>query len=206
MNVIQEILDFIAQLIQTHLWFAPFATFFMMVIEAIFPWLPMSVMISFSVSMMSSIYGSFLGTLYTVLLSISGSFLTMLAIFFLIRALFAKYFLKKVEDNKYGKKFLNVLENKNMTLALLLLCNPFLPSSIMNYALALTKVKLGKYIFLTLMSRIVNVLFVVFLGSIFNIQEKPLNVLWMMIAYFILFGIFAIFEYLRAKKRSKNAE
>lgn len=205
----QLLLDLLAELgefIQMNQWFAPFAAFLMVVLEAIFPWLPLSVMVSFSVSMLSSIYGNFWGTILTVVLSVTGSFLTMFLIFLFIRWVFSKYFLEKVEKDKFGKKFLNILQDRNMSLALLLLCNPFLPSSIMNYALGLMRISIPKYLFLILVSRVVNIGFVVFLGSIFNVQEKPLNVLWMMIAYFVLFGVFAVIEYFRSRKNKKEPE
>lgn len=206
MQLLLDLLAELGQFIQTNQWFAPFATFFMVVLEAILPWLPLSVMVSFSVSMLSSIYGNVAGTILTIVLSVSGSFLTMFLIFLFIRWVFSKYFLEKVEKDKFGKKFLNILQDKNMSLALLLMCNPFLPSSIMNYALGLTKISIPRYLFLAFVSRVVNIVFVVFLGSIFNVQEKPLNVLWMMIAYFLLFGVFALIEYFRSQKDKTKSE
>jgi len=46
-------------------------------------------------------------------------------------------------------------------------------------------------------------LFLIFLGSIFDIQSHPLNVLWMMLVYFILLGVWVL--YLRASRKRKNS-
>jgi uncharacterized membrane protein YdjX (TVP38/TMEM64 family) len=127
----------------------------------------------------------------------------MFLIFLLIRATFAKYFIKKVNDNKYGKIFLNVVEGKNIWFALALLSNPFLPSSILNYALSLTKIKLSRYLFLTITSRLIIILFLVFLGSVFDIQNHPLNVFWMMLVYFIILGVWLL--YLQSARKKTNS-
>ncbi|HQN75075.1 MAG TPA: hypothetical protein PK160_03450, partial [Bacillota bacterium] len=41
---------------------------------------------------------------------------------------------------------------------------------------------------LTISSRLIIIMFLVFLGSMFDIQTHPLNVLWMMLVYFALLG------------------
>jgi len=201
----QLITDFF-QFVQNNLWFAPLSAFLLPFLEALFPWLPLTALVSFNLSIMSGIYGAGAGTLYTVLLSVAGSFLGMFGIFLFIRATLAKYFIRKVESNPFGKKFIGIIDKKNMGLALMLLCNPFLPSSIMNYGMSLTKVNLGKYVFLTGVSRIAVILFIVFLGSVFNIQEHPWNVAWMMLAYLIVFGIVAIVRILKNKSTSKSPQ
>jgi len=80
-----------------------------------------------------------------------------------------------------------------------LMANPFFPSSIINYALSLTRVSRKKYLGLTITSRIVIILFLAFLGSLMNVQEHPLNILWYLLIYSMLFGIW----YLIYRKKSK---
>ena len=193
----------IGVLIEEHFWLAPLFGVLLPFFEAIFPTFPLTVIIAFNLSIFSSAFGTLEGTIFTVFLSTFGSFIGMFLIFLLIRATFAKYFIKKVNDNKYGKIFLNVVEGKNIWFALALLSNPFLPSSILNYALSLTKIKLSRYLFLTITSRLIIILFLVFLGSVFDIQNHPLNVFWMMLVYFIILGAWLL--YLQSARKKTNS-
>jgi uncharacterized membrane protein YdjX (TVP38/TMEM64 family) len=181
-------LNVIRQIIQDNIWLAPLFGVVLPFAEAILPSFPLTVIVAFNLSVFSVAYGTLNGTILTILLSTFGSFLGMFLIFIIIRLTVADYFAKKVNENKFGRIFLNVVEGKNVVVVLMLMSNPFLPSSILNYALSLTKVKVSKYIMLTISSRLIIILFLVFLGSIFDIQTHPLNVLWMMLVYFALLG------------------
>lgn len=203
MDFFYDWLELLRVIIQENIWLAPFFGVILPFIEALFPSIPLTVLIAFNLGVLSSAYGGLEGTILTILLSTFGSFMGMFLIFLLIRVTFANYFARKVNDNKYGRMFLNIVEGKKVWLVLIILSNPFMPSAILNYALSLTKIKLPKYIFLTLTSRLIIVLFLVFLGSVFDIQSHPLNVLWMMLAYFALLGVWII--YLRSRKNKENS-
>lgn len=200
MNFLYDLLTQIETFITNHLWFAPLAAILLPFLEAIIPSLPLTILISFNISIMATAFGSFSGTIYTILLSTLGSFIGMFLIFLIIRSTFGPYFAKKVEDHKLGRKFLNSVSGSNVFFVLILLSNPFLPSSILNYALSLTKIKTSKYIFLTLTSRLIIIMFLVFLGSLFDIQSHPLNALWVMVVYFGLLGIWLLMTKVLKKK------
>ena len=209
MDWLYNLLDQIETIIMNNMWVAPFFAMLLPFIEAILPSLPLTAIIAFNISIMSVVYGSFQGTVLTIIFSTLGSFIGMFLIFGLIRLTFGKYFAKKVENHKYGKLFLNIVHGKNIWLILLFLSNPFLPSSVLNYALSLTKIKVPKYIFLTLTSRFIVVILLVFLGSIFNLQDHPLNLLWVMLVYFALLGLWIIFLKSRQNKEKsiyKNSD
>ncbi|MDT8337509.1 MAG: VTT domain-containing protein [Candidatus Izemoplasmatales bacterium] len=203
MNFFYDLLETIRQLIQNNIWLAPLFGVALPFIEAILPSIPLTVIVAFNLSIFSTAFGTLEGTLLAISLSVLGSFFGMFLIFLIIRVTVADYFLKKVKENKYGKIFLNVVEGKNIWIVLMLLSNPFLPSSILNYALSLTKVKISKYIFLTLTSRLIIILFLVFLGSVFDLQNHPLNVLWMMLVYFAMLGLWIL--YLRSRKNKEDS-
>lgn len=202
MNFFTNLWDQFQQFVLNNMWFAPLSALLLPFVEALIPSLPLTILISFNLSIMASAYGTVSGTIYTVLLSTLGSFLGMLLIFGLIRVTLAPYFAKKVEDHKYGKMFLNLVSGPNAFLVLIILSNPFLPSSILNYALSLTKTKVTRYIFLTLTSRLIIILFLVFLGSIFNIQAHPLNILWVLLVYLGMLGIWMIWTKMAKKKHN----
>jgi len=206
LDFLYNFLDKLEAFVITHLWFAPLSAVLLPFLEAIIPSLPLTVLIGFNLSIMASVFGNVAGTAYTILLSTLGSMAGMILIFGLIRMTLAPYFARKVEENKYGRMFLNVVDGPNLFAVLVILSNPFLPSSILNYALALTKTKLSRYLFLTITSRLVIVTFLVFLGSLFDIQTHPLNILWLFLVYFALLGLWLLWRHFCKKKEDIKPE
>jgi len=203
MTFFYELLDKLRLLLQNHLWLAPLIGFLLPFIEAILPMLPLAIIISFNLSVLGGLYGSMTGTFLTIVLSTLGSFLGMFLIYYIIKITVSDYFVKKVKSYRYGNAFIEAIQLRSGLFILALLSNPFLPSSVLNYGLSLAKVKTKKYLILTFLSRLIIILFMVFLGSIFSIQENPLNVLWMMLAYF---GILTLWVgYLRFRKHKKGS-
>ncbi|XMB72695.1 VTT domain-containing protein [Mycoplasmatota bacterium WC30] len=206
MNWIYDLLDKIKLYIENHIWIAPLFSILLPFIEAIIPSLPLTAIIALSIAVLTTAYGATAGTALAVILSTLGSFLGMLLIFVIIRNTLSKKFVKKVEESEHGKWFTNIVETGNTGLMLTILSNPLLPSSILNYAISLTNIKVKKYLFLTLLSRIIIILFLVFLGSIFDIQSKPLNILWVMLTYSGVILLYGLMIKFRKKKNLKNIE
>jgi len=204
MNYFYDLLAKFQDFVLNNLWFAPLSAVLLPFLEALLPSLPLTILISFNLTIMASAYGALPGTLLTIVLSTLGSLLGMILIFFLIRYTLGSYFAKKVETHPYGKKFLNIVEGPNTFLVLMLLSNPFLPSSILNYALSLTKIKISKYLWLTTISRLIIIVFLVFLGSVFDIQSHPFNALWVLITYFALFGLWVLWRKIDKNKKEKQ--
>jgi uncharacterized membrane protein YdjX (TVP38/TMEM64 family) len=203
MNWIYELLDSISIFINEYLWVAPLFSMLLPFIEAILPSLPLTAIVAFNVSVLSTAYGAITGTILAIILSTIGSFIGMFLIFLIIRKTLSQKFVQKVEQNQYGKWFINIVENGSTGLMLMVLSNPLLPSAILNYALSLTNIKVSKYVFLTLTSRVIIVLFLVFLSSIFDIQSHPLNILWVMVAYA---GIILVYGYILKLRNKKKKE
>lgn len=200
MDIFYQLLDELKILIDQYFWLTPLIGILLPFLEAIFPFLPLAIIISFNLT----VFGSGIeGQVLTIVLSTLGSFLGMFLIYLIIRLTLADYFVKKVRKYQYGKAFISAIQDKRTGFILVLLSNPFLPSSILNYGLSLAKVNVKKYIFLTLTSRLIIVIFMVFLGSIFSLQENPLNVLWMMVAYFSILGLWIL--YLRSRRHKKGS-
>ncbi len=203
MELFYKLLDELRVLVQNNFWLAPFIGIFLPFLEALFPMIPLAIIISFNLSVLSAAFGTLEGTILTILLSTLGSFLGMFMIYLIIKATLSDYFVKKVRKYQYGDRFIHAIQGKSTGFILTLLSNPFLPSSILNYGLSLAKVKLKKYLFLTIISRFIIVIFMVFLGSVFSLQDNPLNVLWMMIAYFVVLAIWIV--YLKTRKRKSGS-
>ncbi|QWC00477.1 VTT domain-containing protein [Mycoplasmatota bacterium] len=203
MDFFYEWLDKLRVLIENNFWLAPLIGILLPFLEAIFPMLPLAIIISFNLSVLGITFGAIEGTVLTITLSTIGSFLGMFLLYIIIRLTVADYFVKKIKKYEYGETFIKAVHGKSNIFILALLSNPFLPSSILNYGLSLSKIQIKKYLFLTIISRLFIVLFMVFLGSVFSLQENPLNVLWMMIVYFVILGLWII--YLRSRKEKKGS-
>ncbi len=201
MGWVSDFLNQIEIFIGENVWFALLFSVILPFMEAIIPSLPLRAIVALNISVLSVAFGAVTGTAAAILLSAIGSFLGMLLIFFIIRKTLSKRFIRKVEANEHGKRFIHVVETGNTGLMLTILSNPLLPSSILNYAISLTNIKVKKYVFLTMTSRIIIILFLVFLGSLFDIQNKPLNILWVMLVYSV---VIVVYGYLLKWRHSKK--
>lgn len=205
MTWVNDLLQNIENFIGENVWFALLFSVLLPFIEAIVPSLPLTAIISLNITVLSLAIGAIPGTVAAILLSTIGSFLGMLLIFFIIRKTLSGRFVKKVEESEHGRWFINIVETGNTGLMLTILSNPLLPSSILNYAISLTKIKVSKYIFLTFGSRVIIILFLVFLGSIFDIQNHPLNILWVMLTYSVIIIVYGlVIRYKKSKVSDKN--
>lgn len=203
MKWIYDILEKIQIFIENHLWIAPIFSVLLPFLEAIIPSLPLTAIIALNITVLSTAFGPVSGTFLAVILSTIGSFLGMLLIFAIIRKTLSRKFVEKVEKSEHGKWFIDIVESGNTGLMLTILSNPLLPSSILNYAISLTNIKVKKYVFLTLTSRIIIILFLVFLGSLFDIQAKPLNILWVMLVYSGIILLYGLIIKLRNRKNNQ---
>jgi len=204
MGWVNDFLESIKVFIGENVWFALLFSVLLPFLEAIIPSLPLTAIISLNISVLSVAFGAIPGTIAAVVLSTLGSFLGMFMIFTIIRKTLAPKFVNKVQQSEHGKWFIDIVQKGNTGLMLTILSNPLLPSSILNYAISLTNIKVKKYVFLTLSSRIIIVLFLVFLGSIFDIQSNPLNILWVMLTYTVIIVLYGIV--IRYRKKLKKTE
>lgn len=203
MGWIYQLLEQIEVYLSANLWIAPLFCVLLPFVEAIFPSLPLTAIVAINITTMSAAFGVVTGTVLATMLSVMGSFLGMFVIFIIIRKTLSRKFTKKVEENEHGKRFIHIVESGNTGLMLMIMSNPLLPSSVLNYAISLTNIKISKYIFLTLTSRIIIIIFLTFLSSIFDIQSKPLNILWVMLSYSIIILIYGLVIKYRKKKANR---
>ncbi len=135
-------------------------------IEALVPMLPLIAIISFSIASLGSIYGSVMGSVLGILLSILGSSIGMFSVLSWIRDLIGNWFREKLKTREKIVKAIEWMENRSNSFMILFLSNPYIPTSIFNYAMALTGYSEKKF-FLILINR--NFFFYLFrsFGEIF---------------------------------------
>jgi uncharacterized membrane protein YdjX (TVP38/TMEM64 family) len=178
-----------ADWVAAHGWLAPFLAFGLPFLEAVLPSLPLTLIVGFLLGILSAAYGSLAGTAATILIASFGSAFGMILIFALIRKTITPSLSKTLPKHPVAERFLKAVDDKQSWMVFAFLANPFLPSSILNYLLALSPMSVKKYAILTASSRIVVIASLVFLGSLFQIQEHPWKLLWMVLFYAFLFLI-----------------
>jgi uncharacterized membrane protein YdjX (TVP38/TMEM64 family) len=187
-----EAFRIMADWIAAYGWLAPFLAFGLPFLEATLPSLPLTLIIGFLLSTLSAAYGVLVGTIVSIVLASLGSAFGMILIFFVIRKSITPTLVKRLPQHPFIHRFLNAIDAKQSWMIFAFLANPFLPSSILNYLLALSPMQTRKYIILTATSRIVVITSLVFLGSVFRIQEHPWNLLWMMLFYGFVFVLHSL--------------
>jgi uncharacterized membrane protein YdjX (TVP38/TMEM64 family) len=166
--------------------------------EAVLPYLSLTMIVGFVFWAMTGSFGVVGAFVATIVFSSIGSALGMILMFGLIRKTVSPALSKSLPKHPVAERFLRAVDAKQAWIVFLFLANPFFPSSILNYLLALSPMKSRKYLVLTLTSRVVVVTLLVSLGSVFQVQEHPVNLLWMTLFY----GVVFLIHYLFARRKA----
>jgi uncharacterized membrane protein YdjX (TVP38/TMEM64 family) len=156
--------------------------------EAVFPFLPLVAIAGINIQNFG-----FLGFVYTYIGSVVGT----LCVFCFVR----KFFGYRLQSSQFIKthpglnKFLVWVDTKGFTSIMLLLAVPFTPTSLINYACALSKMSFRKFAVIAVVARLVCIGFLSYIGnSIFNIIDHPINAVVAMLMALALYIISKILE------------
>lgn len=172
-------------------------------IEALVPMLPLIAIISFSIASLGSIYGSVMGSVLGILLSILGSSIGMFSIFILIRDLIGNWFREKTKNKEKIVKAIEWMENRSNSFMILFLSNPYIPTSIFNYAMALTGYSVKKYLVIVLISRTICITLLGVLGIVFNVGDDLTAIVWVFVTYIVVYIIVWLIKKLFIIKKDK---
>ena len=156
MNEIKEIVDVI---VNTLMDLGPIAGFFLIILESIFPVLPLGVFIGFNMLSFGNI-GGFILSYISALIGCISSFLVFR---YLIRDKYTKVIkkknLKKLEDINKN------ITNMNFKILVLLITCPFTPAFLINIAAGLSKMNIKKYIPALLIGKLFIIYFWGYIGT-----------------------------------------
>lgn len=147
----------------------PIGGVFLIILESIFPMLPLSVFIT--LNMIS--FGSFFGFIISWLSTIIGCMLS----FTLFRHFFQKKlyrFIKKKEQDKFAD-IMKAISNINFSNLVMLIAIPFSPSFLINIAGGLSKIKTEKFFLAIMIGKIVIVYFWGYIGT--TLLESLTNIM-----------------------------
>lgn len=162
----------------------PIGGVFLIILESIFPMLPLSVFIT--LNMIS--FGSFFGFIISWLSTIVGCMLS----FTLFRYFFQKKlyrFIKKKEQDKFAN-IMNAISNINFSNLVILIAIPFSPAFLINIAAGLSKIKIEKFFLAVIIGKMVMVYFWGYIGTTLLESLTDITVLFkigglLVIAFFI---------------------
>lgn len=137
----------------------PIGGVFLIMLESIFPVLPLSVFIT--LNMIS--FGSFFGFIISWLSTIVGCMLS----FILFRHFFQKklYNFIKEKDNVKFASIMKIISNINFSNLVILIAIPFSPAFFINIAGGISKIKLEKFFLAIIIGKIVIVYFWGYIGT-----------------------------------------
>lgn len=147
----------------------PIGGVFLIILESIFPMLPLSVFIT--LNMIS--FGSFLGFIISWLSTIIGCMLS----FTLFRHFFQKKlyrFIKKKEQDKFAD-IMKAISNISFSNLVMLIAIPFSPAFLINIAGGLSKIKTEKFFLAIMIGKIVIVYFWGYIGT--TLLESLTNIM-----------------------------
>lgn len=162
----------------------PIGGVFLIILESIFPMLPLSVFIT--LNMLS--FGSFFGFVISWLSTIVGCMLS----FTLFRHFFQKKlyrFIKKNEQDKFAN-IMNAISNINFSNLVILIAIPFSPAFLINIAAGLSKIKIENFFLAVIIGKMVMVYFWGYIGTTLLESLTDITVLFkigglLVIAFFI---------------------
>lgn len=147
----------------------PIGGVFLIILESIFPMLPLSVFIT--LNMIS--FGSFFGFIISWLSTIIGCMLS----FTLFRHFFQKKLyrlIKKKEQDKFAD-IMKAISNINFSNLVMLIAIPFSPAFLINIAGGLSKIKTEKFFLAIMIGKIVIVYFWGYIGT--TLLESLTNIM-----------------------------
>ena len=173
---------------------APFLSCIFIFLEGILAFLPLFVFVTVNILSMSSLVGSFLGSILGIVLSwifcVFGSFTMFLG----TRRLFGKKFRNKIAKNIKANKFMNIIDKLSYSQIVLIVSIPFSPSFFINLGSGLSKINEKKYFFALLVGKFAEMIFLGYVGvSLIECLTQPLALIKvaiiMIVGYLFSIGI-----------------
>lgn len=177
---------------------------FLPLLESFLPMLPLVVIISFNIGILQYVVGTGSSVFVGILISAIGSFIGAYLVFLIIRSTFGRMLQKRLSQNSKVVATMDWIENRSNVFMILVLANPYTPAAIFNYAMALTRIPLKRYFFITLISRTIVVALLALMGYIFGVQENILAIGWVVLVYVGIYLIYFGITKLISKKKSHS--
>lgn len=175
MNWLYDLENILTEFLNNAGVLAPLFSCVFIFLEGILAFLPLFVFVAFNILALSTLLGSFWGTILSVLLSWICSVLGGFTTFMLVRRAFSNSFRNKIKNKEKTNKFMNVIDHLKYSQLVLLISIPFSPSFFINLGGGLSKINSKKYFCALLIGKFVEIIFLSFVGvSLIECFTEPL--------------------------------
>lgn len=184
-----DLVNWIVNLITSMDSFGIVISCFLILIESIFPPLPLALF----VTILFLNYGPFIGLVCSWFFTVLGCTLS----FYLFKTIFKKYVDKKIRNYKFANNFLSIVDDLKFSYLVLLLAAPFTPAFAINILSGVSNMSIKKFLPAIMIGKIFMILFWGYIGTSFiDSLQKPI----ILIKIIFMFGIAFFLSKIIAKK------
>lgn len=150
-------------LMNAGLW-APIFSCLLIFLEGILAFLPLFVFVTVNILSLTTLIGSFFGSVIGIILAWIFSTLGSYTTFWFVRKVLNKPFRKRIVKRKKISKFMNIIDNLKYSHLVLITSIPFSPSFFINLGAGLSKVNSKKYLCALIVGKFVEMIFLGYVG------------------------------------------
>lgn len=148
---------------------------------------------------------SFAGNwILAILVSSLGAIIGASLVFFALKYSIGKWFRKKVEGNEKVVQAMQWINKVNTSYLILILSNPYAPTSIFNYAMAVLGFSTKKYLLVISITRIIEISLLGLLGVVFQVGDSIVSFVWITLTYIIVYMLIWLCRKCYLKRRKKD--
>lgn len=186
MDKLQELINIVTNYLQAM---GPIGGFFLVLLESIFPVMPLAVFIGFNVLA----YGNILGFIISWFATIVGCMLSFTLFRYVLKTLFYKMFKPKTQDKV--EALMNKISDIDFNALVVLIALPFTPAFLVNIAAGLSHISWKKYFVALLIGKLSIIYFWGYVGeNLLEGLQDPIVILKMIGVVIITYLISKIIE------------
>lgn len=171
--------------------------FFLVVLEAFIPILPLFVIVILNINS----YGIIVGFLVSYTATVTGSFLVFLVVRFFFRDTAQRY----IHKRENLEKMLRFVDERGFTFAFIMLALPFAPTSIVNIIAALSNMKSQVYLLILVMAKLIMIASITFVGyDIVSFFNSPVRLIVSLVSLVLLYVFSKWYQRYITKKLNKK--
>lgn len=187
-------LENIMKVIERYESFGPIPGFFLPLLEAFLPFLPLVVFVMAN----ASAFGLWFGFLLSWGGSVTGAFL----VFLLVRIYGQRKLLSFLHRHRQVKKLMNWVDSHGFGPVFLLLCFPFTPSAVVNIVAGLSNISIGQYLLAVMAGKVAMIFTISFIGyDVVSLIKEPVRTI---ILGAVIFGLWAVGKQIERRLNKKE--
>lgn len=202
--ILDNFIQFWKDLANQYVAIAPIICVTLGFLEALLPFLPLVVLIAFSISTMSMIMGPTMGLIFGILLPAIGSIIGVFLVFFVINKLIGHRLRDRLMKYPAAKQAINWVENRSDLFLMAMMSNPYAPIAIFNYGISLTNIKYSRYFKIVVFSRIIICFLLGLIGGVFNVHNDPKGVIWLLLSFALIYILLFLMRKIYLKRKSNE--